>query len=47
MGITPTVQNYFGYRKEFDLEKVVIIVFCNFANIFENVLLWLPQTSAY
>jgi hypothetical protein len=36
--ITPTSQNYLGKRKEFDLEKEVIIDFCNFAvQFFENV----------
>jgi hypothetical protein len=36
--ITPTSQNYLGKRKEFDLDKDVIIDFCNFAvQFFENV----------
>lgn len=36
--ITPTSQNYLGNRKEFDLDKDVIIDFCNFAiQFFENV----------
>lgn len=36
--ITPTSHNYLGYRKEFDLDKEVIIDFCNFAiQFFENV----------
>lgn len=36
--ITPSSQNYLGKRKEFDLEKEVIIDFCNFAvQFFENV----------
>ncbi len=36
--ITPTSQNYLGKRKEFDLDKEVIIDFCNFAvQFFENV----------
>jgi hypothetical protein len=36
--ITPTSQNYLGRRKEFDLDKEVIIDFCNFAvQFFENV----------
>jgi hypothetical protein len=36
--ITPTSQNYLGRRKEFDLDKEVIIDFCNFAiHFFENV----------
>lgn len=36
--ITPTSHNYLGNRKEFDLNKVVIIDFCNFAiKFFENV----------
>jgi hypothetical protein len=36
--ITPTSTNYLGSRKEFDLEKRVIIDFCNFAiQFFENV----------
>lgn len=36
--ITPTTQNYLGRRKEFDLDKDVIIDFCNFAvQFFENV----------
>jgi hypothetical protein len=36
--ITPTSQNYLGRRKEFDLDKDVIIDFCNFAvQFFENV----------
>ena len=36
--ITPTSQNYLGKRKEFDLDKEVIIEFCNFAvQFFESV----------
>lgn len=36
--ITPTSHNYLGNRKEFDLEKEVIIDFCRFAvQFFENV----------
>ena len=36
--ITPTSQNYLGKRKEFDLDKDVIIDFCKFAvQFFENV----------
>jgi hypothetical protein len=36
--ITPTSQNYLGNRKEFDLDKEVIIDFCKFAvQFFENV----------
>ena len=36
--ITPTSQNYLGKRKEFDLDKDIIIDFCNFAvQFFENV----------
>lgn len=36
--ITPTSQNYLGKRKEFDLDKEVIIEFCKFAvQFFENV----------
>lgn len=36
--ITPTSQNYLGKRKEFDLDKDVIVDFCNFAvQFFENV----------
>ena len=36
--ITPTSHNYLGNRKEFDLDKDVIIEFCNFAiKFFENV----------
>lgn len=36
--ITPTSHNYLGNRKEFDLDKDVIIDFCNFAiQFFENV----------
>lgn len=36
--ITPTSHNYLGNRKEFDLDKEVIIDFCNFAiQFFENV----------
>lgn len=36
--ITPTSHNYLGNRKEFDLNKEVIIDFCNFAiKFFENV----------
>jgi hypothetical protein len=36
--ITPISTNYLGARKEFDLEKKVIIDFCNFAvQFFENV----------
>jgi hypothetical protein len=36
--ITSTTHNYLGNRKEFDLDKDVIIDFCNFAiQFFENV----------
>ena len=36
--ITPESKNYLGNRKEFDLQKDVIIDFCNFAvQFFENV----------
>lgn len=36
--ITPTSHNYLGERKEFDLDKKVIIDFCKFAlQFFENV----------
>lgn len=36
--ISPTTQNYLGKRKEFELEKEVIIDFCNFAiKFFEGV----------
>ena len=36
--ITPTSRNYLGNRKEFDLDKEVIIDFCDFAvQFFENV----------
>ncbi len=36
--ITPVSHNYLGNRKEFDLDKDVIIEFCNFAiQFFENV----------
>lgn len=36
--ITPSSQNYLGNRKEFDLNKEVIIEFCNFAvQFFEKV----------
>ncbi len=36
--ITPATKNYLGNRKEFDLDKDVIIDFCNFAiQFFENV----------
>jgi hypothetical protein len=36
--ITPTSHNYLGDRKEFDLDKKVIIDFCKFAvQFFENV----------
>jgi hypothetical protein len=36
--ITPESKNYLGIRKEFDLDKDVIIDFCNFAiQFFENV----------
>lgn len=36
--ISPTSTNYLGSRKEFDLDKKVIIDFCNFAvQFFENV----------
>ena len=36
--ITPTSHNYLGNRKEFDLDKEVIIDFCDFAvQFFENV----------
>jgi hypothetical protein len=37
-GITPKSKNYLGARKEFDLDKDVIIAFCEFAvQFFENV----------
>lgn len=36
--ISPTSRNYLGYRKEFDLDKDVIIDFCDFAvQFFESV----------
>ena len=36
--ITPTSHNYLGNRKEFELDKKVIIQFCEFAvKFFENV----------
>jgi hypothetical protein len=36
--ITPDSRNYLGNRKEFDLDKDVIIDFCNFAiQFFESV----------
>jgi len=36
--ITPTSRNYLGSRKEFDLDRDVIVDFCNFAlKFFENV----------
>ena len=36
--ITPTSRNYLGNRKEFDLDKDVIIDFCKFTiQFFENV----------
>jgi len=36
--ITPTSHNYLGNRKEFNLDKDVIVDFCNFAiQFFENV----------
>ena len=36
--ITPTCKNYLGKRKEFDLDKEVIVDFCEFAvKFFENV----------
>lgn len=36
--ITPSCKNYLGKRKEFDLDKEVIIDFCEFAvKFFENV----------
>lgn len=36
--ITPSSHNYLGNRKEFDLDKEVIVDFCNFAvQFFENV----------
>lgn len=36
--ITPSSKNYLGSRKEFELDKKVIIDFCNFAvKFFENV----------
>lgn len=36
--ITPTSPNYLGSRKEFELDKKVIIEFCEFAvKFFENV----------
>lgn len=34
--ITPTSKNYLGSRKEFELEKEIIIDFCNFAVKFFN-----------
>ena len=36
--ISPESRNYLGNRKEFDLEKEIIISFCEFAiKFFENV----------
>lgn len=35
-GITPNCQNYLGNRKEFELDKKVIIEFCKFAVKFFN-----------
>lgn len=36
--ITPSCKNYLGNRKEFDLDKEVIVDFCDFAvKFFENV----------
>ena len=36
--ITPNCKNYLGSRKEFDLDKQIIIDFCEFAvKFFENV----------
>lgn len=36
--VTPTCRNYLGSRKEFDMDKEVIIDFCDFAvKFFENV----------
>ncbi len=36
--ITPTSRNYLGNRKEFELDKKVIVDFCDFAvKFFENV----------
>lgn len=36
--VTPSSRNYLGNRKEFDLDKNMIINFCNFAvKFFENV----------
>ena len=36
--ISPTSKNYLGSRKEFDLDKKVIIDFCDFAvQFFKNV----------
>ena len=36
--ITPTSRNYLGNRKEFELDKELIIAFCQFAvKFFENV----------
>ena len=36
--ISPTSKNYLGNRKEFDLDKEIIIAFCDFAvKFFENV----------
>jgi hypothetical protein len=36
--VSPTCKNYLGSRKEFDLDKEIIIDFCNFAvQFFENV----------
>lgn len=32
--ITPTCRNYIGYRKEFNLDKQVVIDFCDFVNNF-------------
>jgi len=36
--ISPESRNYLGSRKEFDLDKEIIIAFCEFAiKFFENV----------
>ncbi len=34
MEITPSSNNYLGYRKEFELDKQTIIDFCDFAVTF-------------
>jgi len=37
MEVTPSSENYLGYRKEFELDKQTIINFCDFAvQFFEN-----------